>query len=628
VSTPLFWKDEDVDEPIGRALRLLCEHYPLREGDGTQQLRFTADGPPGAYRLTRTANDVDIRYGTVSDALRGLGAVLAGRPGEGETLAEERPFGMLGIMLDCSRNAVMKPDHFKRWLRHLALLGYNTAMLYTEDTYTLPDEPFFGLFRGAYTPEELKDIDEYAAALGIEMIGCIQTLGHLEQILKWGAYKEVKDTDGELLAGEPETYELIRKMIERYAECYRSRRIHIGMDETWTLGRGRFLDINGHKPGEKILIEHLSKVVPICEEFGLRPMVWSDMLFQYSGGGALDSNLQSEIEDEIENVIPRTVDLVYWDYYSDQENHYSEFIERHRRLGREPLMASGVWTWHQLWYGRVRTEAYAGACIRASKQKDLKEIFFTMWGDDGGYCEYDSSLAGLAFAAGRCYDEDEAMMKHRFAAVCGIDYDIAVSAAGLDSRSIEGGPDAACEGMGSLALWDDPLIGMYWLAIKTTKPGHWDAVIEHYRRLANDLEPHRDTAEPIDLGYAAALADLMLAKLSFRKHLEAAYEKRDRRELQILIDEAPRIIEMVEEVERTFRRQWLRRNKPFGLETMQIRFGGLRQRYVEIERLLRELVVDERESIPELDEGLALEENVGKKLWFQSYRRLATPGIL
>ena len=42
--------------------------------------------------------------------------------------------------------------------RRLALLGYNAAMLYTEDTYALPDEPYFGFLRGAYTAAELRRI--------------------------------------------------------------------------------------------------------------------------------------------------------------------------------------------------------------------------------------------------------------------------------------------------------------------------------------------------------------------------------------------------------------------------------------------------------------------------------------
>ena len=36
---------------------------------------------------------------------------------------------------------------------------------------------------GAYTAAELKQIDAYAAALSIEVVPCIQTLGHLDKLL-------------------------------------------------------------------------------------------------------------------------------------------------------------------------------------------------------------------------------------------------------------------------------------------------------------------------------------------------------------------------------------------------------------------------------------------------------------
>jgi N-acetyl-beta-hexosaminidase len=132
----------------------------------------------------------------------------------------------------------------------------------------LEGEPYFGYHRGRYTADELREIDDYASQLGIEMIACIQTLGHLEQILRWGVYGKVKDTSSVLLVGEEKTYELIEKMISHFADVYRSKRIHIGMDETHDLGRGRYLDLFGYKRGFDIFNEHLARVTQICKKYG------------------------------------------------------------------------------------------------------------------------------------------------------------------------------------------------------------------------------------------------------------------------------------------------------------------------------------------------------------------------
>ena len=62
-----------------------------------------------------------------------------------------------GVMLDMSRNAVMKPEQVKKFAKVISAFGYNMIELYTEDTYTVDGEPYFGYMRGRYTKEELKD---------------------------------------------------------------------------------------------------------------------------------------------------------------------------------------------------------------------------------------------------------------------------------------------------------------------------------------------------------------------------------------------------------------------------------------------------------------------------------------
>ena len=51
-----------------------------------------------------------------------------------------------GVMLDMSRNAVMKPAMLKKYVDYLSAFGYNMLQLYTEDTYQVCDEPIFPLF--------------------------------------------------------------------------------------------------------------------------------------------------------------------------------------------------------------------------------------------------------------------------------------------------------------------------------------------------------------------------------------------------------------------------------------------------------------------------------------------------
>ena len=147
-----------------------------------------------------------------------------------------------GVMLDMSRNAVMKPEEVKNYACVLKSLGYNMIQLYTEDTYEVEGEPYFGYLRGRYSFEEQKDIVDYCESIGVEVIPCIQTLAHLNQAFRWNTYKRINDTGDILLVGEERTYELIENMIKTLKKSFKSEYVHIGMDEAHMLGLGKYLD--------------------------------------------------------------------------------------------------------------------------------------------------------------------------------------------------------------------------------------------------------------------------------------------------------------------------------------------------------------------------------------------------
>lgn len=556
----------------------LSEHYPILSGELPVTLESGA--PAGTLEVSRTDNGAIIRYDRPSQACRGIGTLLSGI----DECREQTSFTTLGIMLDCSRNAVMTVEHFKGWLRQLALLGYNMAMLYTEDTYELPGEDFFGYKRGRYSAEELKEIDDYASRLGIEMIGCIQTLGHLERVLHLHSYCDMKDTNAVMMVDDERTYELIEKMIVLFARTYQSRRIHIGMDETHDLGRGRFMDLHGYQRGYDLFIRHLERVSAICTKHGLQPMLWSDMFFRMgSPTQAYDTTCQ--VPEDVKHQIPRAAQLVFWDYYQTDKNYYAEMIRKHRELGVEPLMASGVWTWTRLWYDRAITEANMLPCIAACRETGVKELFFTMWGDGGAFCEQDSALAGLALAAEHAYGgaQADAQVGERFNAICGANYDAVLLAATELNASPHPIP----------LLWDDPLLRIGWHAEQLNNPGNWLNAARRYARITRRLRPLRDVTEPVDIAHVLTLMAFLRKKIELNTQLDAgAFD-------QIKIKP---VVRALDQLLASFRRQWFRRNKPQGFEPIQVKLGGQKQRYAELALRLEELAAGKITNIPELDE--------------------------
>ena len=173
-----------------------------------------------------------------------------------------------GVMLDCSRNAVMKPEQVKKIASVLKDFGYTMLQLYTEDTYEVENEPFFGYLRGRYSVEELQDIVSYCKEIGMEVIPCVQTLAHLNQIFRWKEYAVVNDFADILLPEEERTYALIENIFKTLRKCFSSEYVHIGMDEAHMLGLGKYLDKHGYNNRFDILNRHLNKVIEIAKRYG------------------------------------------------------------------------------------------------------------------------------------------------------------------------------------------------------------------------------------------------------------------------------------------------------------------------------------------------------------------------
>ncbi len=598
MSLSLSWNETDTPVELHDLLATLAVEYPIYQGEGGEvKVSFEKASATDILAIDREGCNATIRYGKIHHAARGIGTLLAGLPNCGESMTEKIPFTSYGIMLDCSRNAVMKVEYFKKWLRRLSLMGYNMAMLYTEDTYELPGEDYFGYNRGRYTKAELKEIDKYAAALGIEMIGCIQTLGHLAQVLKWPAYREITDTSSVLLVEEESTYELIGKMLDTFAECFSSRRIHIGMDEAHDLGRGRYMDWKGYRRGFDLFNQHLAKVTEACSERNLFPMIWSDMYFRMGSKNRDYYDMDSAIPDEVASEIPVDARLVYWDYYHKDADFYREWIRRHRALGFEPIMASGVWTWTKLWYDHRQTVDTVGPCLEACRSENLKEVFFTLWGDDGGYCEFDSSLAGLCYAAECGFNEgepDDAVLEKRFKAVCGDSYRTTLLPAAAFNHNLPA----------SALLWDDPLLGIFYNNTVASEdgPNQYKITAEKLEKLSKDLEPVIYDQNAADMQHAGILAVTLKNKVNLRHKLVQAYKSRDEKRLREVQEEAEEVIGGFEKLMASFRRQWYKRNKPQGFEVIQIRLAGQVARHREVQQRIGELLTGDIDAIPELDE--------------------------
>ncbi|MBO7741795.1 MAG: family 20 glycosylhydrolase [Victivallales bacterium] len=611
----LSWNPADTPPALQNAISVLAEEYPISV-NGPGKLLCFESVPERRSAVTISEDRVTVVYGSLADAMRGIGAALANL-----NVDESTTFKTLGIMLDCSRNGVMKVEHVKKWLRRLALMGYNMAWFYTEDTYKLPGEEYFGYMRGAYTAAEIREIDDYAAALGVEVVACIQTLGHMRQLLKWnGPYAAVKDTEEVLLVDEEKTYSLIDKMLHFWSVNLRSRRIHIGMDEAHDLGRGRFMDLHGYQRGFDIFNRQLACVNDLCRKYGLQPMIWSDMYFRMANPEHEYYDLEHDIPADVAAMIPENTDIVYWDYYHEEQEFYERFIQKHQQLNRPVMMGSGAWTWGSLVHNFDKTEATVKPCIAACRKTGIDEFIITLWGDDGSYCDFDSALAGLSWAADAVYSAEEcaAATESRFQAVCKASYLPQRIACGVDTAfwtdyMANEITDRYWLYLGYRILWDDPLLGIGWNNFIAQDAGFDGRALAKLSELKQALLPFAGEKEAGRVSHTLALLDALTAHLLCRREVTCAYQAEDKPRLLAALETVTAAVQAYSTLYESFREMWLDVFKPFGLETIQMRTGTIRLRYEELARRIEEFCSGQVRNIPEL------EENIPQNPWGFAY---------
>ena len=519
-------------------------------------------------------------------------------------IEEKSQFDNLCFMVDCSRNSVKSIESVKKLIRNLAMLGYNSLMLYTEDVYEVKNEPLFGYLRGRYTIGEMKELDAYALSLGIELIPCIQTLAHLNQLSRYSNRYVPFDCSDILLVGHERTYQLIENIFITLKECFSTNRVHIGMDEAGMLGRGRYLTRNGHKSTVSILKEHLDKVCAIAEKYGLEPIIWSDMFRnEFNSDKYKNQAGKIEIPKDVVDSIPKNLSLCYWDYHGLTEEYFYDGLEMHKQYKNPVWFAGGTAMANRGILPHLQYSfKIAENAINAGKKFGVKNLIETMWGDNGGECSVFAVLPALAHysytaigcSKDRLYNEFYALTGHSFDDFITLDY-----------------PQTFC-GKFTDDIANPAKYGLY----NDVFSGYLDPILnaddKNFFKLACEkLKKNSDGQYQYLFKTAFALSDFLYYKYSLGIELRKAYKEKNKAELWICYKNLCVAIKKLKLLIKFYREQWLKENKPHGFEVQEIRLGGLLERLKGCKIRLKDYLHGKINGIDELEEQL-LAEVVGR----------------
>lgn len=576
----------------------ILRRLPVTIADDGAELCAIEDPSINGLAIEKTADKLTIRYSRKVYLFRALG-LAAERDEESYTLEQTPSFDTNGAMVDCSRNAVMTVDALKEYICQLALMGHNTLMLYTEDTYEIGNNPYFGYLRGRYTTEELRAIDDYAASFGIDLVPCIQTLAHLGSALRWWhQYGYMTDIDDILLVDHPCTYDLIEEMIKACRAGFRSGRIHIGMDEAENLGRGKYLNRNGTVDYFDVICGHLKKVIAICEKYDFRPMIWSDMFFKLVNNDVSYYEAK-DLPEELLAKVPEGVDLVYWNYYSLSEDVYVNNCNSHLKFRNNPtLFAGGAWKWGGFAPLLEHSMKVSRMALDACRKTGVKEVFVTLWGDNGADASVYSVQPIVQYFAEYSFDPERAeeILARRFKTCTGGDLDDFFLMNGLDTPLDN--ESARVSDVSKFFLYQDPLLG---IADRHVRSGYNAYYAEKAKALHTAAE--KGGAYAYMLEALACLSDVLALKSEVGVQLINAYKAGDKDTLRALAEETlPEISRRILVFKDAMEVQWFKENKPFGFEIQDIRLGGAASRATTAARRVLAYVNGEIDAIPELCE--------------------------
>ena len=503
-------------------------------------------------------------------------------------LTQKARIQTIGPMLDMSRGKVMTVAAVKEYIDYIAALGMNMLMLYTEDMYEVENYPKFGYLRGRYTIAELQEIDDYGYEMGVELIPCIQTFGHLEQYIKMKEAVVPNDNKTVLLAGDDATYDFIDAELAAVRKAFRTNRIHLGMDETAGMGLGKYLKQHGYRDATEVYMEHLQKVLDISKKYFEKPMIWSDMIFDSHDGRQYNENYR--ISDEVIASTPKDVSLVFWNYYRDNYEWYDALLTQHDRFPNETCFGGGIWTWDGLAPNLTYTLKTMDPAMRACLAHDVDTVIATLWVSGNNGADYHQALPGLTVFSEICYLGEACTHADIYKAsetLCGVDE--ALYNAISDIYMGYKGAVSLAKGF----VYCDLLVDLMCYDVDYT------AALETMKKAYEVIDAHKDYQHR---EFFLSMYRIAMVRCQLLGGLRTAYKAGDRAFLEKAANELiPTLLAEFDAFYPQFLALWRKSYKGFGLEMYTHDFGGTILRLKDTKAILESYLSGELASIEELE---------------------------
>lgn len=218
----------------------------------------------------------------------------------------------------------------------------------------------------AYTKEEVARLLTRAGELGLEIVPLVQSVGHLEYVLKHGPYSDLREDPlelGTICPADPRAHKLVRELIGQVLSLHPNcRKLHIGCDEP-ALGTSALTRAAAKASADGlagVLVDHVARTVGAARELSggrlERVLMWHDAAV------AMDDACLTRL-------LHTGATLVIWDYTASLASGTLGFKDRIGALGLRQLGSAAVPYVASAYKGAEACDAIVpDAAVRAANQ--------------------------------------------------------------------------------------------------------------------------------------------------------------------------------------------------------------------------------------------------------------------
>jgi hypothetical protein len=356
--------------------------------------RLTASGPRGLLHAASTFAQLLRERGREIPCLR---------------IADAPALGRRGLMLDVSRDRVPTQATLLALVERMAALKLNVLQLYTEHTFAYPGHEAVWRDASPLTPGEVRELDEFCAERGVELVPNQNSFGHMERWLRHPAYRplaELPEGGGCLAPGEPAA-RFVASLFDALLPCFRSRRAHIGCDETFDLGRGRSRQACAERGTARVYLDFLLRLIGDLQRRGHHVEFWGDIVLQHpelipelpTAGLTADAWFYEAPQDPAS--IPDAVlgVLGRFGYTRELLSGFAGHAPRFAEAGVPFQVCPGTSSWNSFVGRWSNARENVRDAVDWGVRAGAEGLLLTDWGDNGHLQPPAVSLAPLAFAA-------------------------------------------------------------------------------------------------------------------------------------------------------------------------------------------------------------------------------------